>query len=125
MEPSTGCWLWSRGLSKENGYGKFYYEGKVHLAHRFSYALYNGVPDGVVCHWCNVPSCVNPNHLYLGTQSDNILQASKEGRIKKKLSDAQIESIRNDFRTLYEIADDYRVSFGYVGQLKRREKRCD
>ena len=68
-EPNSGCWLWTAGVSS-NGYGAFDGVG----AHRFSYQLFKGrIPTGkIVRHKCDVKICVNPDHLLIGTQADNI-----------------------------------------------------
>ena len=65
-EPNTGCWLWL-GPVDERGYGKINAQG-YYLAHRLAYAETNGpIPEGLlVLHKCDVPSCINPDHLYVG-----------------------------------------------------------
>jgi hypothetical protein len=80
-EPNSGCWLW-HGHADINGYGKIYVEGKSHLAHRISYALHcHEIPDGAhVCHKCDTPSCVNPNHLFLGDHQSNMADKVRKGR---------------------------------------------
>lgn len=77
------CWLWTGGGKR---YGKFKVNYVGHAAHRYSYELANGpIPDGLyVCHRCDTPKCVNPRHLFVGTSSDNMLDASSKGRINGK-----------------------------------------
>ncbi len=79
------CWPWT-GKTKTKGYGKFYIKGRTYLAHRVSYALANGeTPSSqLVCHRCDNPPCCNPSHRFLGTVSDNGMDASRKGRHHKK-----------------------------------------
>ena len=76
-----GCWLWQATLN-ENGYGVFYFQGRTGLAHRAAWAMLRGpIPSGlVVLHGCDTPSCVNPDHLRLGTVLDNIRDMDAKGR---------------------------------------------
>lgn len=80
-EPNSGCWLWT-GPERTNGYGSFSIGGKNFYAHRWSYQYHVGeIPQGLnVCHHCDTPACVNPKHLWIGTQKDNLQDASKKGR---------------------------------------------
>lgn len=77
----TGCWMWSAGKTGQ-GYGAFSIDGKNRPAHRVSYELFKGpIPEGLfVCHDCDTPACVNPDHLFLGTHQDNMDDRSKKGR---------------------------------------------
>ena len=75
----TGCWIWM-GYLVSGGYGGIDISGKSQLAHRVSFGLGN-IPEGMcVCHKCDVPACINPAHLFLGTHADNILDMMSKGR---------------------------------------------
>lgn len=78
----SGCWLWLRGINAK-GYGQFGRKHGSDQAHRVAWELYRGqIPDGMnVCHSCDVRCCVNPDHLFLGTQKDNMQDCMKKGRL--------------------------------------------
>ena len=81
----SGCWLWTAS-KVTSGYGKFRYNGKQVMAHRASYMMHNNceIPkDIMVCHKCDVPACVNPDHLFLGTNRDNRLDSINKGRVSR------------------------------------------
>lgn len=81
-EPNE-CWEWL-GDKRSNGYGLLYVEegGSRPGVHRISWEIHNGpIPKGkLVLHTCDSPGCVNPNHLYLGTQSDNMCDRYERNR---------------------------------------------
>jgi len=82
FEPNTGCWLWS-GAPGAGGYGVIRHDRRYQKAHRVSWALHNGFmpPRTVkVCHHCDTPACVNPDHLWLGSQADNVADMMAKGR---------------------------------------------
>lgn len=79
-DPVTGCWLWTGAAI--TGYGVFGFEGKNWPAHRWAYMLFVGDLGNLqVCHACTVRNCVNPEHLWLGTQADNMEDAKSKGRL--------------------------------------------
>lgn len=78
----SGCWIWEKGVDKD-GYGNFSTKARETIrAHRISYFIYKGeIPKGkMVLHTCDTPSCVNPNHLYIGDNYDNMRDRSVRGR---------------------------------------------
>jgi len=83
-EPMTGCWLWM-GSCGNSGYGKLSIGHSQRIsAHRASYALFNGPIEDNACvlHKCDVRTCVNPDHLFLGTKADNTQDMVRKGRHK-------------------------------------------
>ena len=99
----SGCWLWIGATGGVNEYGQFYFKGKIESAHRMAYQFFRGpVPAGAwVLHECDVPRCVNPNHLFLGTHMDNMKDMVCKGRSTKgeknpsaRLTKNQIGDIR-------------------------------
>lgn len=112
-EPNTGCWIWYGGITKD-GYGRLRTKSprRMTLAHRYSLTLSGvDVPSAMnVCHLCDEPSCVNPQHLFVGTQRDNMQDCSRKKRFnsrqfsknpKAKLSAQQFSdvlSIRRRFK---------------------------
>lgn len=103
--PEGGCWIWLLSLRKD-GYGQFHKPDRPRTvgAHRFAWALYRGpIPDGLqVLHRCDVRCCVNPSHLFLGTNQDNMDDMKRKGRANTvrgeqhqnaKLTEAQAREI--------------------------------
>jgi hypothetical protein len=98
-----GCWEW-QGAKHRQGYGHLSFRNKTTLLHRVSWIIYKGeIPDGLkVCHSCDNPSCCNPEHLFLGTQKDNIKDCAKKKRLRRglgdnlrKLTQSQVDEIRD------------------------------
>lgn len=82
-EPNSGCWLWGGNVT-DRGYGRVYLNNKSIKAHRVSVEIHRNITlkkEDVICHKCNNTYCVNPDHLYIGTQSENMEQAYREGRM--------------------------------------------
>ncbi len=133
VEKTDDCWVWKGTLGNTN-YGEFIIKknGKwvPMRPSRLSYLLKYGVlpDDKYVLHTCDTPLCVNPNHLFIGTQKDNIQDALKKGRIPKgensyraKLSEAQIREIRSRYiprvTTQRQLASEFGVSHTVIGRV--------
>ena len=96
-EPNTGCWLWERAVDKD-GYGAARHDGRGIRAHRMSYLVHTGpIPPGMlVCHRCDVPACVNPDHLVLGTPADNMADRGTRGRTSKPKGERNHRALFNE-----------------------------
>ena len=81
VEKTETCWLWHGANS--GGYGRTKIDGVDWSAHRYTYTQeFGSIPEGMmVCHRCDVPACVRPDHLFLGTASDNMRDCSQKGRL--------------------------------------------
>ena len=83
----TDCWEWT-AATNNIGYGMFRFDNyKMRTAHRVSYELHKGpIPQGkVVCHTCDNPKCVNPDHLWVGTLKDNAQDMVNKGRVARAM----------------------------------------
>lgn len=133
-EPNSGCFLWTGAVSN-SGYGIASYSrdgiGRIEYAHRLAYRVaYGGIPNKFyICHKCDVPSCVNPQHLFAGTPADNSRDMTRKGRAagfrrkgsahpRSKLTDDAVRAIRADRRLNKEIASDYGISASNISLIK-------
>lgn len=96
---TTGCWEW---IAYRNpcGYGQFGVNGKLMLAHRFSWSHHKGEIPNKMCvlHRCDNPACVNPDHLFLGTMNDNMQDMIAKGRDRKATGDKSASRLHPETR---------------------------
>lgn len=125
VNQETGCWLWT-GYITDNGYGRI----SDQFAHRLSYAAHYGdIPDGMhVLHKCDVKPCVNPSHLFLGTNNDNVADRVAKDRSARgmghglaKLTKFKVLAIRESNRTQKQLARIYGVDQTSIGNILRRK----
>lgn len=118
VDKEPDCWLWTASRT-EKGYGRIGVPGSRYgyiLAHRISWLLHVGfIPKGMmILHRCDNPPCVNPDHLFLGTQKDNMSDCREKGRHGNTiLTDAQALTIRERFaagETYAALAKEFGVS---------------
>lgn len=131
-EPNTGCWLWAGGVTGD-GYGALCVQGsKRARSHRFSYELFVGpIPDGMlVCHRCDVRSCVNPDHLFLGTFDENMADMVNKGRQatglkhgRARLSRKQVREIFLSNERICVLARRYGVHDSTIDGIRHRGRR--
>lgn len=127
------CWEW-RGRPNSAGYGRITDDsGKLMFAHRMSYRLHRGVdPAGMyVCHRCDNPPCVNPDHLFLGTNRDNMADMVSKGRQMRgvrygraRLTEADVREIRRLCGlgvVQRRIAEAFRIAPSVVTLIKQRK----
>ena len=127
------CWEWTG--AKTSGYGELSIKSKPIRAHRISWEIHYGpIPKGkFICHHCDNRSCVNPKHLFLGTQSDNMQDCMKKGRFnrakgmrqgKAKLTDKDVLNIRKEYIpqkiSRRVLAEKYRVSSSCIQAIVER-----
>lgn len=127
--PFHECWEWI-GNKNHFGYGRIQMSKKTHKAHRLSWELHHKqkVPDGMfVCHSCDNPGCVNPEHLWIGTAAENNKDRNRKGRAnmpkghihwKKKLNETDITEIRSSTLSSRKLGQIYHVSHKNILAIK-------
>lgn len=133
--PSTGCWIWQRSFNVVNGYAAIGTpDGRVTVGHRVVWRLWNGeIPKGMfVCHKCDVPACLNPEHLFLGTAKDNSQDCVRKGRHKHAtfygenhpnalLTNVQVREIRSSPISRAAASSHYGVSKSTIKAVRLRQ----
>ena len=126
VDKTPGCWLWTGKLAGR-GYGQASAKIDGHwtmvYAHRASYEMHHGpIPAGmIVLHSCDVPACVRPDHLMVGTHADNMNAMKARGRSGRKFTADDVRAIRVDPRSHAEIARQYGSTSTAVRRIRNRQ----
>jgi hypothetical protein len=133
--PEAGCWVWMGGTTVR-GYGQIESHKRKLYAHRASYEAFIGpIPEGMyVCHACDNVACVNPNHLFLGTQKQNLQDMASKGRSTRgeknpqaKLTEMDVHVIKKFFFTKSDVTDAeiaklYGVTRSAITLIRKKER---
>ncbi len=114
----TGCWFWT-GAKTGNGYGSMHFNGNQYIAHRLSYLIEHGsISEGMlICHTCDNKVCVNPDHLFEGTQTDNMRDASLKGRTASGEEHGQGKLTLKDVEAIRLLGASSTYSQKFIGEL--------
>lgn len=137
FDPATECMNWEGAVTATTGYGKVKLDGRVMDTHRASWILSHGdiAPGMQICHTCDNRRCINPRHLFLGTRSDNMVDAAIKGRIDMKavraaspgkLTDTQVREIFtrvNAGEDRASLAAAYNVSTTTISKIRYLRKQ--
>lgn len=126
------CWLWV-GSNNDSGYGTMTIHSRSYRPSRISYAMHKADPIGLkVLHTCDNPKCVNPKHLFLGTDQDNSDDKVAKGRQQKgerhwnnKLTNTERSEILSSSNSISDLADRYGVTPSCIKCLRHRSKKCN
>lgn len=123
VDGMTGCWNWTG--SKRGNYGSMRVGGAMQQVHRLSYEVHRGpIPGGIcVCHRCDNPVCINPDHLFLGTHCDNMADKVSKSRQSSTLSVADVLEIRAASGVvLRALSERYGVSVPQISYIRSGKK---
>lgn len=125
VKRTSACWLWM-GQRNHKGYGRLYVNGQNVLAHRLSWQMHRGpIPEGkLICHHCDVPGCVNPEHLFVGTYSDNMLDCARKGRMSRKEKTRCHYGHPLSGRNVYPRGPDGKWRECLTCKIQRNARRC-
>lgn len=129
--PTSGCWIWKGATANCKRYGSVGLAGKSYLAHRAAFLLFKEIDplDLCVCHKCDNGFCVNPDHLFIGTQLDNVNDMEQKHRSKHpkgeshgraKLSFVQVQSIRDKYSlgfSIRKLATEFNVARPTIARI--------
>jgi hypothetical protein len=126
VKDDHGCWVWT-GARTRAGYGTLGVDGSTRYTHRLCYEEFVGpIPDGMrACHRCDNPPCCNPEHLFLGTDQDNMddMWAKGRGRLVVKVTRIQVEAIQHRYAqggvTQQELGAEYGLPQTTISQIVR------
>ena len=137
VDKTDTCWLWTGCLTLDK-YGRFWFNNKIILAHRFSWEFHNGaIPEELfVCHKCDVRNCVNPDHLFIGTNDDNMKDMKQKGRADRTkknkgedvhfhvLTEEQVLDIRSRSKyhgLLSDLAKEFNLTPSGINRIIKRK----
>ncbi len=129
VDKTSDCWIWV-GCKNPHGYGLYAYaQREQRLAHRLAWILTKGpIPKGLcICHHCDIPACVNPDHLFMGTQKDNMADCARKNRLNTsdkrgmkhpgaKFTDDQVRNLRKR----YDAGETDKNKLGYEFGVTRQ-----
>lgn len=135
IDSSGDCFQWQGVIVQPDGYGQFFVNGKRLKAHRAMFELANGpIPEGMcVCHRCDNPQCVNPDHLFLGTHQDNMEDRHAKGRSagpkgtlnhKAKVTEEDVRRIRSlaeSGKGCVELSQMFPIAASTIQKIVRRD----
>ena len=126
-EPNSGCWLWLGSVFRK-GYGKIKIDGVTYQAHRIAWAERHGPIscEQYVCHKCDVSSCINPDHLWIGGHADNMADMTRKKRRlggnakRRKLSREDAQTILDSKEAGIILAQRFNVASSTISMIRTR-----